>query len=355
MAFSEEDRHVIKCLRESKHYSAKRLLKEFPEKGWKLGGLNALLRKIDSTGSVQRQAGSGRPRSARTVHNIDCVNELILSQEDMPQSHRSQRQIAREVGIFQSSVNGIIRNDLRLQCFKKQRAHELTDANKLARLQRSRQLLRRFPSSLVNFIWFTDEKLFTVAAPSNSQNDRVYAAFGTKKKNIPANRLLRTRPTFSKTLMVSVGISALGRTDVHFVEPGVKINGQYYRDVLLMKGLLPDIRRFSDFFIFQQDGAPAHRARETVELLQNQAPDFIEPSMWPPNSPDLNPVDYKIWSAMEQKVYGTKLQDTNELRRRILDAWNELDQGVIDASVQQWRVRLRASVEAEGGQFEQKL
>ena len=146
------------------------------------------------------------------------------------------------------------------------------------------------------------------------------------------------------SLMVSGGVSALGRTDIHFVEPGVKINGQYYRDELLMQGLLPNIRQFSDFFIFQQDGAPAHRARETVELLMNETPDFIQPTMWPPNSPDLNPVDYAIWSIMQEKVYRRKIRDVNELRERILEAWNQLDQGVIDKSVRQWRARLRACI-----------
>ena len=98
--------------------------------------------------------------------------------------------------------------------------------------------------------------------------------------------------------MVSVGVSAVNRTSVHFVKPGVKVNGQYYRDVLLMRGLLPDIREMSEFYIFQQDGAPAHRAPVTVELLTNSTPDFIPPTVWPPNSPDLNPVDYKFWSVM---------------------------------------------------------
>ena len=44
------------------------------------------------------------------------------------------------------------------------------------------------------------------------------------------------------------------------------------------------------FFIFQQDGAPAHRARDTVSFLERDTPDFIPPTLWPPNSPDLNPV-----------------------------------------------------------------
>ena len=221
----------------------------------------------------------------------------------MPQTHRTQRQIAREIGISQRSVNRIVKRDLRLQCLKKQRGQELTDANKQARFERSGQLLRRYPASLVNFIWFTDEKLFTVATPSNNQNYRIYVSVGTRKRNVPASRLVRTRPTFSKSLMVSVGISALGRTSIHFIEPGVKVNGQYYRDALLMQGLLPEIREFSEYFTFQQDGAPAHRARETVALLQAETPDFIPPTLWPPNSPDLNPVDYKIWSVMQEKVY----------------------------------------------------
>ena len=126
------------------------------------------------------------------------------------------------------------------------------------------------------------KNIFTVTAPRNSQNNRQYAAAGTREKDIACSRLLRTGPTFGKSVMVSVGVSALGRTAIHFVNPRVRVNGQYYRDVLLMQGLLPDIRTFSDYYTFQQDGAPAHRARETVELLDNETPDFIPPTLCPP-------------------------------------------------------------------------
>ena len=53
----------------------------------------------------------------------------------------------------------------------------------------------------------------------------------------------------------------------------------YYRDILLKRDLLPDIKQYSDYFIFQQNGAPAHRARETVELLKVETPDFIPPNL----------------------------------------------------------------------------
>jgi len=87
--------------------------------------------------------------------------------------------------------------------------------------------------SLIFKIIIPFEKLFTIVTPKNSQNDRVYAVVGTRKKAIPAIRLLRTRSTFSRSVMVSVGVLSLGKTDIHFIEPGVKINGAYYRDYLL--------------------------------------------------------------------------------------------------------------------------
>ena len=67
-------------------------------------------------------------------------------------------------------------------------------------------------------------------------------------------------------------MSALGTTSIHFIEPGVKVNGRYYREDLLMQKLLPDIRQLSDFYVFQQDSAPAHRAREAIELLTMETP-----------------------------------------------------------------------------------
>jgi len=70
-------------------------------------------------------------------------------------------------------------------------------------------------------------------------------------------------------------VSALGRTNFHFVDSGVKMNGQYYRDILLTRDLLPDIKQYSEYFTFQQDGAPTHRARETIELLIASFSDLV--------------------------------------------------------------------------------
>jgi hypothetical protein len=66
---SEEDRILIKNLYTLKGYGAKRLIKEFPNKGWKTRTLNDLLRKLRETGKTDRRPGSGRRRSVRTDRN----------------------------------------------------------------------------------------------------------------------------------------------------------------------------------------------------------------------------------------------------------------------------------------------
>ena len=58
---------------------------------------------------------------------------------------------------------------------------------------------------------------------------------------------------------------------------------------------------------------------------------------------------------MQEMVYKTKVRDVEDLRKRIMLALNDLDQRIIDSAVHEWRKRLRACVEAKGGQFEYKL
>ena len=36
-----------------------------------------------------------------------------------------------------------------------------------------------------------------------------------------------------------------------------------------------------DAYVFQQDSAPVHCVRQTVELLQGETPKFIAPNLWP--------------------------------------------------------------------------
>ena len=77
--------------------------------------------------------------------------------------------------------------------------------------------------------------------------------------------------------------------------------------------------------------------------------------LWPPNSPDLKPVDYHIWGLMKQRLYKTPVRDTIDLKKRLVHTWVSIPQGVVDEAVDQWTARLRACVKVKGCQFEHLL
>ena len=106
-------------------------------------------------------------------------------------------------------------------------------------------------------------------------------------------------------------------------------------------------------FIFQQDSAPAHRAQDTVAQLAHKTPRFISSDLWP--SPDLNPVDYKIWGYFQEQVYRSLIVDVTDLKQRLVEVWSMMKQRVIDEAVDERRKRLCCRVSAKGGHFEHKL
>jgi len=80
----------------------------------------------------------------------------------------------------------------------------------------------------------------------------------------------------------------------------------------------------------------AHRAKNTVQLmLQRKTPQFLSPELWPPNSPHLNPVDYRIWGWMQENVYRTPVRDIDELKQRLIDTWDRISQGIVDEAIDQ--------------------
>jgi len=66
-------------------------------------------------------------------------------------------------------------------------------------------------------------------------------------------------------------------------------------------------------------------------------------------------VDYAVWGILQDRVYKSEIKDVEELRQRIQEEWDGLDQRVIDSAVTEWRKRLQACVAANGQHFEHKL
>jgi len=65
MVISNKDKILIKNLCKAKGYSARKFIKEFPDKNWNRTGLDYVLKKLRQTNTVEWKVGSGRRR-------VDC-------------------------------------------------------------------------------------------------------------------------------------------------------------------------------------------------------------------------------------------------------------------------------------------
>jgi len=66
-----------------------------------------------------------------------------------------------------------------------------------------------------------------------------------------------------------------------------------------------------------------------------RCPDVIKKDQWPPNSPNINPVDYHVWGAMLEacRKLKTKPKTIAELKESLQVIWCNLQQGPIDKTV----------------------
>jgi len=56
--------------------------------------------------------------------------------------------------------------------------------------------------------------------------------------------------------------------------------------------------------------------RSAIKVLR-QDKQYGAETLWPPNSPDLNPVDYAVWGILQDRVYKSEVKDVEELCQRI--------------------------------------
>ena len=83
-------------------------------------------------------------------------------------------------------------------------------------------------------------------------------------------------------------------------------------------------------------------------------PEFIEPENWPPNSPDLNPVNYSVWGALQQMVYRYKISHC-QLKLVLIDCWAQLSQDMLNRAIDHLPKRLMMVIKVKGAYVEFRL
>lgn len=138
---------------------------------------------------------------------------------------------------------------------------------------------------------------------------------------------------------------ATGKSQLFIIEGN--LNQQGYLDIL-REVLLPFARgTFGANFRFQDDNAPAHRARAVLQFMDEQE---IHRLPWPASSPDMNPIE-NLWAELSRQLNLLVNQPTNvaQLREALTTAWEAIPVQTLTALAESMPRRLRALMDAHGG------
>lgn len=307
-------------------------------------------RRLREKGTLKaNNSERGRQRTRRTIRNIENVLQVVEANSTI-----STRRLSAQTNISQSVVFRILKEQ-QLHPFHYRQAQDILPEDLPMRRQFCQLLLFRHaedPRFLANII-FSDESTFTRNGIFNMHNEHVWA-----EENPHARKVTHYQQSFKINVWAAtLGNSLLG----YHIIPG-NLNAELYHEFLSTRfhEFLEDIplaRRGTLWYM--HDGAPPHYSRQCRRWLNEHFPNrWIgrgndAPINWPPRSPDLNPMDFTVWGQMKEKVYSVAINNEEQLRQRIENAFNDLMvENKLSNVLFSLEKRLRQCIRANGGHFE---
>ena len=191
--------------------------------------------------------------------------------------------------------------------------------------------------------FFSDEKNFVQDMKKNRQNDR-WLAESPDEVPIVMHSNFSKYPAHVMVLGACLVLSSEG--DVRepvFVPDGLRVTSNHYVG-LLEEHVKPWMDKVANGrpYVFQQDSAPAHTARTTQAWLFTNVPYHWSPDLWPPSSPDCNPLDYFVWGVLEREVNSRPHDNKESLKAAIRDAVDKMDRDAVVNACSSFRSRLES-------------
>ena len=301
---------------------------------------------LAETGDVKRRAGSGAKRTKRTKTLVKAVKAKIQRNP-----RRSMRQLSKEHSVSPRTMRRTIL-DLGMKSRAVTTRQYISESQKARRLQRSRKILSWLKSHPGVVTVFSDEKIFTVDQHVNRRNTRYISS--DSPSDVASDVKFCKKSKHPAGVMVLGVVSSDGRKcPLMFVPQGQRIDSATYQE-LLQRQVIPWLEENfpGGNYVFQQDGAPAHTSASTQQFLVNQMTQFWDKMMWPPSSPDLNPLDFSIWARLETEACRTSRVSVDALRAAVTKSWGNLSPEYIRNVCCSFRNRLQQCIDAGGDYFE---
>lgn len=318
--------------------------------------IRSMIHKFEKSGCILNGHRKGRGRSSVIRKKLDeSLNQMTAAGD-----HVTVRNLASNANCSASTAYTFLRTELKLYPYKITTGQVLTDQQRQKRLQFSLWMLKKIEddSRFLHSILWTDECSFSLSGHVNRQNYRFWG------KEQPSN--VFERPLFEKKLCVFVALSAKFALKPFFFENAdgalTTVNGARYAD-MVNSFVVPQLKKHHALSrsIWQQDGAAPHVATHVkfliTKLFGNRVISRGFENEWPANSPDLNPLDYWLWSLLKCKIFkfDEKPKTFSELKEKITIHLSAINKEMLISAVENVIPRLKACVNQNGGHFEHFL
>jgi histone-lysine N-methyltransferase SETMAR len=250
---------------------------------------------------------SGRPCTSGDEQHVIAVTTLL--EED---ARLTCDEIAHELGISHGTVFSILTDKLgKRRVVARWVPHQLSDGEKLNRLQIARSLrsrYRREGNSFINRIVAIDETWVRSYEPElKSQSSEWH------RSSSPRPVKFRREQSKLKQMMI-FAYDAEGILVSDHVPVGQRINKNYYQHFLRDK-LRPAIRKnrpslLDQGVIILHDNASVHKAGDVIDLLEEYGWEILP---HPAYSPDMSPPDYDLFHILKKPLRGKRFHDLEEL------------------------------------------
>lgn len=310
--------------------------------------------KVRQTGSIGNNNNNrARQATVRTPEMIEQVAKFV-ARSTKTRKPSSRARLALKFGVSSTSLQRILRKDLKLKPYKERTVQALTSDHITARREFCKNMIESgFDTSK---IIFTDEAHFHVIGAVNSQNTRYY---GETNPNIQ-----RETKKYPNRVTVLCGVSDEGLVGPFIFNENV--DAPFYNHLLRCK-LLPRCKSMgiAHNHWLQQDGATAHTTKRNLAAIKRafdcrvisrhaskHAPIGIE---WPANSPDLSPCDFYLWGHIKSIVYARVYRDVASLKAAIRAACRSVRVETLKLVFESLSKRVQACHDCGGLHFEHIL
>lgn len=311
------------------------------------GKFSRLINNFSNFGKVARPITRVKAVTDNEDHQIIILGYF----QAYPQA--SIRTASLELGFSYSAIQRILHRH-KLHPFSFIRMQKLHPGDFLRRTNFCEDLLIKIQEHdrfLENIIW-TDEAKFCQQGVYNGRNRHFWAY-----ENPHMVLEIENQVQFSINVFCLVM-----NQEVHYFMYDDNLNGAKYLEILqntveTFLENLPLARAVHAWY--QMDGAPAHNARtihtKLMSLFDDRWWGNKGPFLWPARSPDLTPLDFYVWGRIKNLVYSSPLRNKDDLRDRIIEAFNSLDPNEIRRATQSVENRIIECLNQNGHHIEHLL